>query len=139
VAGSVSINYYPDISSPAFKDYRDAIAQYKPDPDQDYNSLGGLGTWTAYTGFTKIAEKMTGPINNETFLAAAGKTNHLDLGGKLPVLDLTHPWEKQPYGFKRIFNTKVTYSVFGPDGKLKVEDPNFYDIKKEGLIAAGIQ
>jgi ABC-type branched-subunit amino acid transport system substrate-binding protein len=139
VAGSVSINYYPDISSDAFKDYREAIAQYKPDPEQDYNSLGGLGTWTAYIGFQKIVEKMTGPITNETFLAAANKTSNLDLDGKLPVLNLTKPWEKQPFGYKRIFNTKVTYAVFDENGKLKVEDPAFYDIGKEGLISAGIK
>jgi ABC-type branched-subunit amino acid transport system substrate-binding protein len=139
VKGDISIGYYPDISSPVFKDYREAIAQYKPDPAQDYNSLGGLGTWTAYIGFQKIVEKMTGPITNETFLAAVRKTTALDLDGKLPILDLSKPWDKQPFGFKRIFNTKVAYSIFGDGGKLQVEQPGFFDVAKEGLISAGIK
>jgi ABC-type branched-subunit amino acid transport system substrate-binding protein len=140
VQGDIVVGYYPDISSPVFKDYRDAIAQYKPDPAQDYNSLGGLGTWTAYIGFQKIVEKMTGPITNETFLAAARSTTALDLDGKLPILNLSKPWEKQPNGYKRIFNTKVAFDVFkGTDGKLSVEQPGFTDIAKEGLISAGIQ
>jgi ABC-type branched-subunit amino acid transport system substrate-binding protein len=138
VAGSVSINYYPDISSPAFKDYRDAIAQYKPDPEQDYNSLGGLGTWTAYVGFTKIVEGIKGPITNETFLKAARTTTKLDLDGKLPVLDLSTPWKEAPNGYKRTFNTEVTYSVFNDQGKLEVKDPKFVDLKEAALLAAGV-
>jgi ABC-type branched-subunit amino acid transport system substrate-binding protein len=139
VAGSVSVNYYPDISSPAFKDYRDAIAQYHPDPEQDYNSLGGLGTWTAYVGFTKIVEKMKGPITNKTFLDAARHTTHLDLDGKLPVLNLTKPWAQAPNGYKRTFNTKVTFSTFNSEGKLQVESPAFVDLKQDALLAAGVK
>jgi ABC-type branched-subunit amino acid transport system substrate-binding protein len=139
VKGDIVVGYYPDIYSPVFKDYRDAIAQYKPDPSQDYNSLGGLGTWTAYIGFQKIVEKMTGPINNKTFLDAANHTTHLDTGGKLPVLDLAHPWKEQPFGYKRLFNTSVTYSVYGDNAKLQVQQPCFDNIADEALIAAGIK
>jgi hypothetical protein len=139
VNGSIVIGYYPDLSSPVFGDYRAAIAQYHPDPAQDYNSLGGLGTWTAYVGFTNIVKKMTGPITNDTFLKAARSTTHLDTGGKLPVLDLAKPWAKQPFGYKRIFNTKVAYDVIDGKGVLHVEQPGFFDIAKQGLIEAGIK
>jgi ABC-type branched-subunit amino acid transport system substrate-binding protein len=139
VKGDIVIGYYPDMSAPAFKDYREAIAQYKPDPTQDYNSLGGLGTWTAYVGFKSIVEKMSGPITAKTFLDAANKTTALDTGGKLPVLNLTKPWEKQPFGYKRLFNESVTYSVYGDGGKLEVETPGFDNIKAEALISAGIK
>jgi ABC-type branched-subunit amino acid transport system substrate-binding protein len=137
VAGDDVVGYYPDISSPVFKDYREALAQYKPDPDLDYNSLGGLGTWTAYVAFKNIVEKMNGPITAKTFLDAANKTTKLDTGGKLPELNLSKPWNRQPNGYKRIFNTKVTYSVFGDNGKLKVEQAGFFDVKKSALLAAG--
>ena len=39
-------------------------------PDLDWNSLAGLGTWTAYTAFKNIMEGMKGDITNETFLEA---------------------------------------------------------------------
>ncbi len=39
---------YPDISLPQWADYREALKQYEADPAQDYNSLGGMGTWAAY-------------------------------------------------------------------------------------------
>jgi ABC-type branched-subunit amino acid transport system substrate-binding protein len=139
VNGAIVIGYYPDISSPVFSDYRAAIAQYHPDPAQDYNSLGGLGTWTAYVGFTNIVKRMTGPITNETFLAAARKTTALTTGGKLPTLDLAKPWAKQPFGYKRIFNTKVAYDVIDDKGVLHVEKPGFFDIAPQGLLAAGVK
>jgi ABC-type branched-subunit amino acid transport system substrate-binding protein len=129
--GGIVVGYYPDISSPAFQDYRDAIAQYKPPSDLDYNSLGGLGTWTGYTAFKTIVEGMSGPVNNRTFLAAARKTTKLETGGKLPTLDLTTPWPGAPYGYTRVFNTAVTYSVFD-NAKLQVEQEGFFDMK-EGM------
>jgi hypothetical protein len=139
VEGDAVVSYYPGLAQPAFDDYREAIEQYKPDPDQDYNSLGGLGTWTGYTGFTKIVEKMTGPINNETFLEAARKTTALDLDGKLPILNLSKPWEEQPGDFKRIFNTKVIFEKFDAEGSIVKDSDGFVDIADEGLIAYGLK
>ena len=57
-------------------------------PDLDWNSLAGLGTWTAYTAFTKIVEGMTGEVDHDTFIDAANTTTALDTGGMIPVLDL---------------------------------------------------
>jgi len=62
----------------------------------DYNSLGGLGTWAAYTGMTEIMSKMTGPINNMTFKQAVAKTTNLDTHGMVPVVNFTKPWTAFP-------------------------------------------
>ena len=43
--GSVISAMFPNITLPQWKNYRDALSQYKADSAQDYNSLGGLGTW----------------------------------------------------------------------------------------------
>ena len=45
-----------------------ALKDANADPKQDYNSLGGLGTWAAYTGMTEIMNKMTGPITAASFI-----------------------------------------------------------------------
>ena len=51
-------------------DYRASLEEYDA-PDLDWNSLAGLGTWTAYTAFKNIVEGMSGDITGETFLEAA--------------------------------------------------------------------
>ena len=79
---------------------------------------------------------MKGPITNQTFLTAARHTTHLTTGGKLPPLDLSKPWAKQPFGYKRIFDTKVAYDVIDDKGDLHVEKPGFFDISQQRLIAA---
>jgi ABC-type branched-subunit amino acid transport system substrate-binding protein len=94
--GAQIIGTFPDITAPAFKDFKDAIATYKPTEGLDYNSLAGLGTWTAYTAFKSIVEGMKGPVDNKTFLAAAGKATAVDTGGMLPVMNLSKPWVKHP-------------------------------------------
>jgi hypothetical protein len=125
----VIIAYYPDISDPAFADYREAIAQYKPPADLDYNSLGGLGTWTAYTAFKNIVEKMSGPIDHDTFLEAARKTTALDTGGKTPLLDLSKPWgDEAPEGSERLFTRSITWATFDDKGKLKSDAAGFKDM-----------
>jgi ABC-type branched-subunit amino acid transport system substrate-binding protein len=131
VKGDIVVAIYPNITDPAFADYRAALAQYKPPTNGiDYNSLGGLGTWTAYIGFQKVVETIKGPITNESFLAAANKMSHLDLGGKLPVLDLTKPWgPTAPEGSEKLYNRSVTYLVFDDKGKLHPENPpGFHDM-----------
>ena len=47
---------YPDITAEVFADYRAALEKYKAPTDGsiDWNSLGGLGTWTAYEAFANI-------------------------------------------------------------------------------------
>ena len=51
--GAVIMGVYPDITTEVFADYRAALEKYKAPQDGsiDWNSLGGLGTWTAYVAF----------------------------------------------------------------------------------------
>jgi ABC-type branched-subunit amino acid transport system substrate-binding protein len=135
IDGSIVVGIYPDISVPAYKDFRDALAQFKPDPSLDYNSLAGLGTWAAYAGFKEVAEAVKGPITPKSFLDQASKTTDLDLHGMLPKLDLTKPYSL--LGYDRLFNSSVTYAVFR-GGKLTVEEPGFFDMRKAANIAGGV-
>jgi ABC-type branched-subunit amino acid transport system substrate-binding protein len=117
---------YPDISAKVWDDYRAALSKYKA-PDLDWNSLAGLGTWTAYTAFSKIVSGITGDITNQSFLDAANKTTALDTGGMIPVIDLT----KQYTGFggtlPRIVN-RTTYFDVVKSGKFTALDDKSYDM-----------
>ena len=83
----------------------------------DWNSLGGLGTWTAYVAFTDIVSKMKGEITGPSFLEAAQKTTALDTKGILQTTDLTKEWTGGGGQFPRIFN-RVIYSAIIKGGKL---------------------
>lgn len=121
---------YPDLSEPVWKDYRAALKKYKADPKQDYNTLGGLGTWTAMVAFTEIAKKIpANKLNNLTFLAQASKTKALKTGGLLPTINLTKEWTDGLPGFNRIFNRAVTYQTV-KNGKVVPLEHGFTDITK---------
>ncbi len=124
--GGVVMNVYPNIAAPVWADYRAALVKYKA-PDLDWNSLAGLGTWTAFTAFTQVVEKMTGPINNATFLAAASKSTKIDTGGMIGVLDLTKEWTGGGGKFPRIFNRTIFIDVI-KGGKLVPLDNKAYDV-----------
>jgi ABC-type branched-subunit amino acid transport system substrate-binding protein len=128
--GDVIAGMYPDISLPQWKDYRAALSQYKADTAQDYNSLGGMGTWAAYNGFAQIIKGMSGNITNETFLKAAA-TAKIDLPGMVPPLDFSKPWNKTggPKGYDRLFNHSVVFSKL-ENGKLKPLTTDFEDVSK---------
>jgi ABC-type branched-subunit amino acid transport system substrate-binding protein len=117
---------YPDLSVKVWDDYRASLKKYKA-PDLDWNSLAGLGTWTALTAFTNIVQKMQGDITNQTFLDAANKTSALDTGGMIPVLDLTKPYTGFGGNFPRIFNRTVYFDVV-KDGKFSALDDKAYDM-----------
>jgi ABC-type branched-subunit amino acid transport system substrate-binding protein len=104
----ISVNSYPNIAGPMWDDYRAALEEYDA-PDLDWNSLAGLGTWSAYEAFVDIVSGMEGEITNETFLAAANSATAVDTGGMVPVLDLSTPWAGMGGAFPRIFNRTVTY------------------------------
>jgi hypothetical protein len=107
--GATVIGMYPDITCPAWDDYRASLEKTGADPAQDYNSLGGLGTWAAYMGFKQIADTMDpATIDGPNFKAAAS-TATVDLPGMIPTLDLTSEWTEYP-GLLRSFNRSVTYS-----------------------------
>jgi branched-chain amino acid transport system substrate-binding protein len=132
VEGDVVSDEYPDISTEGWKTYREAIEKYEPDPEQEYNSLGGLGTWAAYEGFKQVVESMSGEINNETFLKAA-ETAKIDLPGQVPPLDFAKPWgaDGGPKGFERIMNRCGTFSEF-KEGKLVPLETEWTDLSKLG-------
>lgn len=131
--GDVVAGMYPDISLPQWKDFREALETYDADKAQDYNSLGGMGTWAAYLGFAQIVESMSGEVTNETFLEAA-KTAKIDLPGIVPPLDFAKPWNKTggPKGYDRIFNHSVVYSKL-EGGKLKPLTTEFEDVTNLAL------
>jgi ABC-type branched-subunit amino acid transport system substrate-binding protein len=127
---------YPDISTEAWAEYREALEKYEADSAQDYNSLGGMGTWAAYEGFKQVVETMKGEVNNETFLKAS-ETAKIDLPGMLPPENFAENWGKTggPKGFERINNRCVVFSEF-KGGKLVPASTEFEDVSE---IAGGTQ
>jgi branched-chain amino acid transport system substrate-binding protein len=132
VEKDVIAGMYPDISLPQWKDYREALQQANVDKDQDYNSLGGLGIWAAYAAFKQVVEGMTGPVNNQTFLAAV-KTAKINLPGILPPLDMSKTWGSDggPKEFAQIVNRCGTYSEF-QGGKLVPLGNTYVDLSVLG-------
>lgn len=135
--GAVIMGVYPDITVDAFADYRAALEKYDAPMDGsiDWNSLGGLGTWTAYVAFADIISRMTGEITAQSFLEAAQNTKALDTKGILPTIDLTQEFTGGGGNFPRIFN-RVIYMDVIKDGKL-VPLPGTIDVSKamDGLPA----
>ena len=121
--GAQVMGVYPDINSDVFADYRAALEKYKAPTDGsiDWNSLGGLGTWTAYVAFADIISKMKGDITPQTFLEAAQNTTALDTKGILPTIDLTKEFAGGGGQFPRIFN-RVIFGSEIKDGKLAPTD-----------------
>jgi ABC-type branched-subunit amino acid transport system substrate-binding protein len=134
VEGDVVGGMYPDISTEAWSEYREALEKYEAQPDQDYNSLGGMGTWAAYEGFKQVVETMSGEINNETFLKAA-ETAKINLPGMVPPENFAENWGKTggPEGFERLVNRCVVFSEF-KEGKLQPASTEFEDVSE---IAGG--
>jgi ABC-type branched-subunit amino acid transport system substrate-binding protein len=133
--GSVIAGMYPDLSTAPWADYRQALKDANADPANDYNSLGGMGTWAAYTGFKQVAEAVTGgadKIDATSFMAQAAKTTNLDTKGMVPVIDFTKPWTANP-PFARLFNRTAVYSTI-KGGKVVPLTTAFEDV---GELALG--
>lgn len=131
--GSVVAGMYPDISLPQWADYRAALKQYNADPAQDYNSLGGMGTWAAYNGFAQIVKSMSGDITPAAFQTAAS-TAKINLPGMVPPLDFAKPWNTTggPKGYDRLFNHSVVFSKLD-NGKLVPLTTDFEDVTNLAL------
>jgi branched-chain amino acid transport system substrate-binding protein len=109
--GDVIAGMYPDLSTAPWEEYRLALEEGGYDlTEQDYNSLGGMGTWAAYVAFTQIAETIEGDITASSFFEAASNTSNLDLNGMVPVLDFTQEWTDGLEGYNRLFNRSVIFS-----------------------------
>ncbi|MDX6727802.1 MAG: branched-chain amino acid transport system substrate-binding protein [Baekduia sp.] len=133
--GSVIAGMYPDLSTAPWADYRQALKDANADPANDYNSLGGMGTWAAYTGFKQVAEAVPGGANKidaTSFMAQAAKTTNLDTKGMVPVIDFTKPWTANP-PFSRLFNRTAVYSTI-KGGKVVPLTTAFEDV---GELALG--
>lgn len=133
--GDVIVGMYPDISTEPWAEYRAALEGAGVDQEaNDFNSLGGMGTWAAYVGFTKIAESIEGEITAKSFYEAANATSNLDLNGMVPVIDFTKEWTDGLEGYNRLFNRSVTYSKL-ENGKVVPLGTEFEDV---GNLALGI-
>lgn len=106
--GAYVVGAFPDLSCDAWADYRGALEAINAPATEDYNSLGGLGTWTAYMGFTQIAERMTDEVNAANFLTAA-ESAVVNLPGMIPDVNFAEEFNGFP-AFLRMFNTSVVYS-----------------------------
>ena len=126
--GDIIVGMYPDISTDPWSEYRAALDEAGLDTAAlDYNSLGGMGTWAAFVGFTQIAETIEGDITAESFYEAANTTSSLDLNGMVPVLDFTQEWTDGLEGYQRLFNRSVVYSQL-ENGKVVPLTTEFEDV-----------
>jgi branched-chain amino acid transport system substrate-binding protein len=125
--GAVIAGSYSDISLPAWADYRAAIAQFHAPSDENYNSLGGLGTWAGYVAFQQIIEKMTGPITNKTFLAAAQQAT-VTLPGMTATVNFTVPFTAMGPSFRNAMNRTVTYDIAQNGNLTAFQNGKFYDM-----------
>ncbi len=132
--GDVIVGMYPDISTEPWAEYRGALDAAGVDQEKnDFNSLGGMGTWAAFVGFTQIAEGIEGDITAESFYNAANTTTNLDLNGMVPPIDFTKEWTDGLEGYNRLFNRSVTYSALD-NGKVVPLEDGFEDV---GDLAMG--
>jgi ABC-type branched-subunit amino acid transport system substrate-binding protein len=131
--GNIIGGMYPDLSTPPWDDYRAALEANNIDQvANDFNSLGGMGTWAAYMGFAQIAETIDGEITAASFFAAASSTTALDLNGMVPVLDFTQEWTDGLPGYNRLFNRSVVFSQLS-NGQVIPLDNNFTDVSDLAL------
>jgi ABC-type branched-subunit amino acid transport system substrate-binding protein len=130
VEGDIVAGIYPDISLPAWDGFREALDTFEADTSQDYNSLGGLGTWAAFEAFKQVVETMSGEINHETFLKTLA-TAKINLPGMLPPENFAKPWGKDggPPEFDRLMNRCAVYSEF-KEGKLQAASTEFEDVSE---------
>jgi len=118
---------YSDISLPPWADYRAAIKQYNAPSDEDYNSLGGLGTWAAYYAFKQVVESMTGPITASTFLAAAQKAT-VHMNGLSPDVDFSKQFTGLGPNFVNDVNQSVTYDIVKNGALVPFDNGKFFDL-----------
>jgi ABC-type branched-subunit amino acid transport system substrate-binding protein len=130
--GAIISGVYPDISTPGYANYRQALQTYGQPATVDgvalqYNSLSGLGTWAAYSAFTQIIENAhLTTINNQTFLDAANKAT-VNLPGMLPVFPLT-TWTSSPPGLSRVMNRYMANQTVTNGKIVPLPGPTFTDI-----------
>jgi len=131
--GNIIAGMYPDISTEPWDEYRAALDAAGVDQEEnDFNSLGGMGTWAAYMGFAQIANTIEGEVTPTSFFEAASATTALDLGGMVPVLDFTQEWTDGLEGYTRLFHRSVVFSKLD-NGQVVPVDNNFVDVSDIAL------
>jgi hypothetical protein len=122
---------YADISLPAWANYRAAIQQYHAPTSENYNSLGGLGTWAAYMAFAQIADSLKGPINNQTFLAAAQKAT-VNLPG-VPPANFADKFTGLGGNFLNDVSREITFDVVHNGVLVPWDGGKFFDMTNAEL------
>jgi branched-chain amino acid transport system substrate-binding protein len=123
--GSVVVGVYPDLACPVWDPYRATLEAIGADPSQDYNSLGGLGTWTAYMAFKQVAERIDGEITAKSFQEQAS-VGVIDLPGMIPAVSFEDLWTQYP-ALLRMVNQSVTYSQITNGDVAPLGDCNAFD------------
>jgi ABC-type branched-subunit amino acid transport system substrate-binding protein len=117
---------YSDISLPAWANYRAALQQYNAPSNENYNSLGGLGTWAAYMAFVQVADSIKGPINNQTFLAAAQKAS-INLPG-VPPANFADKFTALGGSFLNDVSRDITFDVVHNGVPVGFDGGKFFDM-----------
>ena len=144
VEGDVVAGMYPDISTPAVElNTGKRWTSTKPIPRRTTTVSAAWARGPLTKGSNRSSNRMSGEINNETFLKAAA-TAKIDLPGMVPPLNMAENWGKTggPEGFERLVNRCVVFSEF-KEGKLVPLSDEFEDVseiaggtKPHGLRAA---
>ncbi|MBO0732190.1 MAG: hypothetical protein J2P57_23210, partial [Acidimicrobiaceae bacterium] len=90
---------------------------------------GGLGTWAAYVAFEQVADSISGPITNQSFLAAAKKAT-VQLNGMAGVgsINFAQPFTALGTAYRNLYNRAVTFDVVH-NGKLEpFANGKFFDV-----------
>lgn len=138
--GSIIGGIYADYHTQPWTEYREALDAAEVNPDLDYGSVVAQGVWAADVAFKEIIEGMEGPINHTTFVEAASKTDHLDTGGLIPILNLTEEWKGGLKGFNRLFNRSIAFAKY-ENGEVVPYTDKLYDTTElllgKGKLGAG--
>jgi ABC-type branched-subunit amino acid transport system substrate-binding protein len=125
--GAVVTGMYQDLSTAPYDNFRAAIKEFEPDPKLVFNSIGALGAWAAYEEFTTVVKGITGPLDHDTFLAAAQK--HVSsFAGVAPGVDFASEYDGLGGTFKNQVNRSITYGVIESGKIVPFADGAFYDM-----------
>ena len=131
--GNIISGMYPDISTAPWDDYRAALEAGNIDQEaNDFNSLGGMGTWAAYMGFAQIARRsrvMSQP-RRSTRPPATPASSTSAAWCRCSTSPRSGPTGSP--GYSRLFNRSVVYSKL-ENGKVVPVDNEFVDVSDLAL------
>jgi ABC-type branched-subunit amino acid transport system substrate-binding protein len=123
--GAKIADFYPPITDPRWKTYRDAIQKYGTADQKklDFSLLGATGAWIDAVVFQQVVSKMKGPITATSVLSAFQHTKTVSTGGVTPPINLSKPFPDPT--LHAIYNTWGTIETV-KNGKI-VWDGKFVD------------